>query len=133
MMVISEEDYIEHFGVKGMHWGVRRGKGKSGISRARGSLIDRNDRVAAKLIAVRDDKHPGWLTKQGKNWIGKKVWTQNMNRSIRYLKTENTQLRQGKLNFETRSDLWANTIVHPGSLLISRRPKSTRPVSYRPR
>ena len=31
-MIINEEDYLEHFGVKGMKWGVRKQKVLNAIS-----------------------------------------------------------------------------------------------------
>lgn len=38
------DEFLEHFGVRGMHWGFRQGASKTGISRTRGSVLDRNQR-----------------------------------------------------------------------------------------
>lgn len=34
-MIISETDYLEHFGVKGMHWGVRKDRTPAEAARVR--------------------------------------------------------------------------------------------------
>lgn len=45
-MIIGEEDYLEHFGVKGMRWGVRKGT-PTGASRA----VDKHAQKDAKEFA----------------------------------------------------------------------------------
>jgi hypothetical protein len=46
-MIIDEEDYLEHFGVKGMRWGVRNEERPGGVSRK----IDRMARKDAEEAA----------------------------------------------------------------------------------
>jgi hypothetical protein len=43
------DDFLLHYGVKGMKWGVRKSKEETGLSRAQGATIDRNDRHIERL------------------------------------------------------------------------------------
>lgn len=40
---------LAHFGTKGMKWGVRKGRAETGVSRAVGAKIDRNNRDAVYI------------------------------------------------------------------------------------
>lgn len=57
-MIINEEVYLEHFGVKGMHWGVR------GTRRAQ-KRIDRTHRIATGKASLLDRALGSALTKKG--------------------------------------------------------------------
>lgn len=48
-MMTDEEvdDFLVHYGVKGMRWGVRKSRKKAGVGRASGAKLDRNARRKA--------------------------------------------------------------------------------------
>jgi hypothetical protein len=53
-VIIDEEDYIEHFGVKGMKWGVRKDRGRSGTARSgqKTPRFSAEQKVKAKKVAI---------------------------------------------------------------------------------
>lgn len=44
-----DDDAVYHFGVRGMQWGVRSGKGTTGVSRSAGGKIEQNERTIKQL------------------------------------------------------------------------------------
>ena len=54
-MIINEEDYLEHFGVKGMKWGVRRARKKYSNKSMR--QYKANERNAKSLKRDLDSNH----------------------------------------------------------------------------
>lgn len=49
-MIIDEEVYLEHFGVKGMHWGVRKDRTKSGSGYIKKKKDWGNEKRAAAIL-----------------------------------------------------------------------------------
>jgi hypothetical protein len=47
-MIIEAEDYVEHFGVRGMHWGVRNAANKASVGAGKAQLKSPPNKVAAK-------------------------------------------------------------------------------------
>ena len=114
------EEQLEHFGTKGMKWGVRRGKKTSGVTRHRGAVIDRNAQViAANKKALSGEKYK-LTVKLGSALVGKDTMRRNMQTHIKDLNDQNKRLKAGKLNLGDRLDLMT---VHPVELLISARPR----------
>jgi hypothetical protein len=112
------EDLLIHYGIRGMKWGVRRGKGVTGVSRHRGALMDRNNRVVfqrKKLIAGTRHKH---LVGIAKKLIGEDTFNRRMKASIKELNSQNDRIKKGKITFEDRMDAIFNVPV--GALVISR-------------
>jgi hypothetical protein len=59
-MIIAEEDYLEHFGVKGMKWGVRRGQATS-VAKTTGKVVWKGTKTVgrgAKRAALWAKKNP---------------------------------------------------------------------------
>lgn len=50
-MIIDKDDYLEHYGKKGMRWGIREGKKVTGYSRSGANRVSRNK---AKINATVD-------------------------------------------------------------------------------
>lgn len=62
-MIVQEERYLEHFGVLGMHWGVRKDKDSSGKSyRGNKPGIDRSTWVKGGILAAALASLAGGLT-----------------------------------------------------------------------
>jgi hypothetical protein len=120
---ISEEDYIEHFGVKGMHWGVRKGKKTTGVSRMRGVLIDRNARTERNIETFQSSKKGQAMAAAGKKRMGAARWQADMNREIRTLHKQTQRLQTGKLTLEDRAEMLLHIrYLSPIGMVISRRP-----------
>lgn len=121
MTVLDEDtEFLEHFGVKGQKWGVRRGKSKTGVSRARGATIDRNDRMIANINASKAGTKYKVSTKAVAAVIGKERQTANQNNMIRDLKAQNKRLKTGELHVADRLKVIGGTSLF--DLGISRRP-----------
>lgn len=56
-MIIDEDVFLEHYGIRGMHWGIRRSKEKTGITRVRSAQIDINKRSLLYLKRAKNRKH----------------------------------------------------------------------------
>lgn len=116
-----DEAMLIHYGVRGMKWGVRRGKGVTGVSRHRGALMDRNARVVMqrkKLMAGTRHKH---LVGLAKKMMGEDTYNRRMKASIKELNSQNDRIKKGKITFEDRLDAILNVPI--GALVISRTPK----------
>lgn len=93
-------DFIQHYGVMGMHWGIRKSRSETGISRARGAIIDRNERTKHIIEA---------------NW----------KKQTAYLNAQNARMRSGKLRVRDRLDMIGSLSV--SDLYISVRPNPSHP------
>jgi hypothetical protein len=114
------EDFIEHFGVRGMHWGVRRGKSSTGVNRVRGATIDRHNRQINRIAAARDGV--GVVGKANHalgvaTHLGNKRFQKRMNKHIGKLNASNDRLTgHGKVLLRDRGGM---LLQHPVSLLVS--------------
>jgi hypothetical protein len=135
-MIISEEDYIAHFGVRGMHWGIRKGKDVTGVSRTRGMLLDRNSRQKSYAKkAASGEKYP-ILAGAGKAvFLGDKRFQAAMTKRVaRFDRQDQRLLSNGKLQVRDRLDVMKHIYLHrfgyngllslvPRGMVISKRPK----------
>lgn len=120
------DDLLMHYGIRGMHWGVRRGKGTTGVSRARGALLDRNARDAKMLKDARAGKGhllPRASAKLGKKMLGEKLWEENYQKHMSYVRKQNRRLKTGKLTVADKIDMTLNLYQHPLGVVVSGRPK----------
>lgn len=112
---------LEHAGVRGMKWGVRKSKAKTGMSRRGGAVIDRNLRAINRIERARsgDGLRYKAAAKLGRLFLKKDVQQANWKYSLSQLKNQNARIKSGK---ETSLEILAKRNVPVSSLIISRRP-----------
>ena len=120
-LILAGQAYLEHFGTKGMKWGVRRGRGTTGLTRHRGALIDRNTRIISVNKGMVAGTRHKRITAIGKKIVGDEAWKRRMNTQVKELNAQNDRLRKGKLTVEDRLDAVLNVSV--GALVVSRTPR----------
>lgn len=120
-------DLLMHYGIRGMHWGVRRGKKSTGVSRARGVLLDRNARDMKMLKDARAGKGhllPRGAAKLGKKMLGEKLWEKNYQKHMSEVMKQNKRLKSGKLTVADKLDMSVHLYRFGGvGLLVSHKPK----------
>lgn len=120
---------ILHYGVKGMRWGVRKSRSATGISRSRGALIDRNNRMQEAIKREMKSKGTGFNVNNMNRVTnivsvgGEKRYEKMRKTQIKYLTSQNSRVRSGKLKVRDKFDLFANTLTDPVSLGVSITPK----------
>jgi hypothetical protein len=117
-MELTEDRYLEHYGVLGMKWGVRRSHDT--LTRHRGALIDRNARIKASLRARKSGKAYKATAAIGRAFMGEKRLNASWDKRMSKLDAQDKRLRSGKLFIRDRLDLALN--VPTLDLLVSRRP-----------
>lgn len=118
---MNSDDVLAHFGVAGMKWGRRRGKKTTGVSRASGALIDRNDRTKKVLMDAKSGAKHRRSVAVGKKIIGEAQWEKNFKKSMSDINAQNSRLRKGKATIGDKIDMAVN--VSAFDLVVSRRPK----------
>lgn len=117
------DDFLEHFGVKGMKWGVRKSKSVTGMSRRRAALIDTNNRRIQLHTNIRDRKAGvvlNTLSALDKILMGKARFEKFHTLRINALSEQNARVKSGKVLVRDR--LASNLGVAPIDMLIERRP-----------
>lgn len=114
------DEFFEHHGVVGMKWGIRRGKSKTGVSRSRGALIDRNDRLRRNIRQVQSGEKFKASAAIGRAFVGEKKQKENWKRLTKDLNDQNARLKAGKATIGDRINMLA--IVAPANLLVTHRP-----------
>ena len=89
-------DFLEHHGVKGMHWGIRQSKKKTGISRSRGILLDRNALLKNNIELAKQGDKFRISSAIGRKFIGKEQQTRNWNQTIANLNAQDKRLKSKK-------------------------------------
>lgn len=95
----SEIDtYFEHRGVKGMKWGIRKGKAETGVNRAIGAKIDINNRRMYRTKSRMNGTGYKASEALGRVFLGGKERQLSLQKTkVKELTKYNTRLKQGKL------------------------------------
>jgi hypothetical protein len=129
-MIISEGAYLEHYGVKGMHWGIRKSHAQTGMTRREGAKYDKNlrkiDKRAKQLAGLKHKQI--WYTYYGKLRIVNKHWQRNAKVKIKELTAQNERIKAGKTTLDDRLEIMAYTNVF--DMMVSNRPPSMEPIKY---
>lgn len=115
---------LEHYGIRGMKWGVRRGSSRTGVSRARGAAIDRNDRAIRRIQDSQKGKGPIRFRIERKlNQIamGESATKRLENLTIAELRDQNARLKSGKATVRDKLQVLMTTT--PLDFVLTNRPK----------
>lgn len=118
-----DEQLLIHYGMKGMKWGVRAGSSTTGLSRARGSMIDRNDRIIARTRQAQRGKgrmRDRVALKIDKAILGERAARNYQNYRIKDMRDQNARLRSGKATVMDKLQALLSTT--PVDLIVSVRP-----------
>lgn len=121
--------FLEHYGKKGMKWGVRRGRGKTGVSRTRGAALDRNERYMRLLRQASAGERYRVSGAVGRAIVGEERFQARLQTRISELSSQNDRIRAGRVTIEDRLDMGLR--VSGSGLIISRRPSDSAPPTRR--
>jgi len=117
---MTVDDFLMHYGVMGMHWGIRKGKGTTGISRGRRAKIDMNKRLINRVQVAQSGRKYKVSMALGRAFLGAEQQRKNQNQLISNLNAQNRRLRSGQVKVMDRLDVFMNTSIL--DLYISRTP-----------
>lgn len=122
----TDEELLAHYGMKGMKWGKRQSKSVTGVSRAAGARIDRNDRMISRIQNVQKGGKKGLLRDRAaigldRAVLGKEFSNKNLKMQVSLMKTQNARLKRGKST--VRDKLQVAFSVTPLDFVLSNRPK----------
>lgn len=86
-------EFLSHFGVKGMHWGIRKSGKVTGLDRSTGALIDQNSREIVRARKQLNDR--GVSTYLGRRFFGNAEYNKLKRSRIASLTNENDRMRKG--------------------------------------
>lgn len=115
------DDFLEHYGIRGMKWGKRGSKKQTGVSRSGGAIMDRNARTAKVLNDARDGKKYKMSVGIGKKVLGAEQWEKNFQKSMADIGAQNARIRSGKTTITDKIDMAFN--VSAFERVVSIRPK----------
>ena len=96
MIFPEDEEFLAHFGTKGMKWGVRQGKKKTGVTRTRSQKIEKNTNRVKRIEKIKAGKKYRLEGAIGKKLLGKPEWNRRLNQRISDLNAQNKRLSSGK-------------------------------------
>lgn len=123
-----DDDLLMHFGIKGMKWGFRKGSSKTGVSRARGALIDRNERYIWRTQKALKGKQGNGLLRDraGRKLdhivLGKTFTDRLYKVNIKEMRDQNARLKSGKATLRDKLAVYGH--VNPANMFVSNRPKN---------
>lgn len=123
---MTAEEALTHVGVRGMHWGVRKGSDTTGVSRTRGALLDSNQRDSAiltrGLTGTRTNREKRIVKVAQVLMLGKKrqekMFNKNAPINLNKMREQNARLTSGKLKLKDRRDIFMKTSA--ADLMVSR-------------
>lgn len=118
---VSSMNELAHFGTKGMTWGVRQGKKKTGFNRKQGAVLDRNARTADTLNKARSGEAHRRTVALGKKIIGENQWEKNFQTSMKNINAQNERVKSGKATLADKIDMTLN--ISALDRVISRTPR----------
>jgi hypothetical protein len=119
-----DEALLIHYGIKGMKWGARRGRGTTGITRTRGARIDKNNRTIMRTKEAQSGKgriRDRVVVKASNLIMGKQAAQNYRNYKIKDMKDQNARLRGGKATVSDKMSLLMRTT--PLEMVLSVKPK----------
>lgn len=120
-MSMTYDDYLEHYGVKGMKWGVRKSKKVTGESRVTGATRDAIARTSHHL----KEQRAGGNAKLSRGYgivtsLGSKRFDRKLEKRINKLDAADKRWREGKTNVLDKLDF--ALAVPMGGLFIEAKP-----------
>ena len=106
-------NFLEHYGVAGMKWGVRKSREEAGgLSRSRQALIEKNTNQMKYLTSVRNGEQRQRTKAFGEKIIGKERWEKNYQTTMSTLKAQNKRLvSKGKLSFNDKMSIFGQVSI----------------------
>jgi hypothetical protein len=97
---MSEEtdNFLEHYGVKGMKWGKRKGSLKDRVKSAHLDLNQRKTAIVKRAANGNQTREEKVFTAPAKVLLGKKRFNKNMNKSLDELAKQKDRIEKGKTN-----------------------------------
>lgn len=118
---------LMHYGIRGMKWGIRKGKSVTGISRRRGAVLDKNARQIRDFKELREGlkRDTGTRTTQTLNFLnritmGRRATQMYYDQTIKSLEAQSSRIGSGKLLVRDRL---TSALQSPVSLIVSIKPK----------
>lgn len=119
-MDLQTDEFLDHHGVKGQKWGIRKSERVTGVTRPRGALLDRNARTRQAIKDARSGERFRKTAAIGRAFVGKEQQQRNWNTLLRDLNAQDKRIKAGKLTTTDRLDLFGNTSIF--NLVVSHRP-----------
>ena len=112
------DDFLEHQGVKGMKWGVRRSKKVTGVARRDGAQIDRNNSLINEIAKARSgEKYKRQVKVIGKI-IGKEQQNKNWDKLVGTKQAQNARILAGQKTISDRLEVVGN--INAFDMFVSR-------------
>ena len=124
------EDFLAHYGVKGMHWGIRK---DPGIGRAREAILDRNDKQRHMLQLAASGKQFRTSVALGRAIMGSKRQAKSYNKAFARLDAQDARLKSGAaLRFRDRMDVIMTVAIGDLGMFVTHTPDRNAAVWQRP-
>lgn len=106
-MIVEQERYLEHFGVLGMKWGIRREDPT--LTRPRSAQLNKNKNLIKAIGYAKSGKAYKTRVAIARTFLGEKRQQKNWDKSLTRLRAQNKRLRSGELFMSDRAQLLLGT------------------------